>query len=79
VDTKSPPPLPAVLEAATPTTKIVYLYLEPYSEVQVTIVQLEKLLGISQQPAFKALRDLWRVGLVSLSPNVRGRPRAGLG
>ena len=75
-DAKDPPPLPEVLEAATPTTKIVYLYLEPYGEVQVTVAQLEKRLGISSQPAYKALRDLSKLGLVSLLPNVRGRPRS---
>ena len=66
-----------MLEAATPTTRIVYLYLEPYREVQVTVAQLEKLLGVSPQPAFRALGDLSRLGLVSLLPNVRGRPRDG--
>ena len=74
-DAQDPPPLPKVLEAATPTTKIVYLYLEPYREVQVTVAQLEKQLGISSQPTYKALRDLSKLGLVSLLPNVRGRPR----
>lgn len=74
-DAKDPPPLPEVLEAATPTTKIVYLYLEPHREVRVTVAQLEKRLGISSQPAYKALRDLRKLGLVSLLPNVRGHPR----
>ena len=75
LDARDPPPLPAVLEAATPTTKIVCLYLEPYGEVRVTVAQLEKLLGVSPQPAYKALKDLRRLGLVLLAPNVRGRPR----
>ena len=74
-DAKSPPPLPVVLKEATPTTRIVYLYLEPYGEVQVTVVQLEERLGISHRPAFEALRDLRKFSLVSLSPNARGRPR----
>ena len=76
MEAKDPTPLPEVLEAATPTTKIIYLYLEPYREVRVTVAQLEKLLGISSQPAYKALRDLSKLGLVSLLPNVRGRPRS---
>ena len=75
MDARDPPPLPEVLEAATPTTKIVYLYLESYREVRVTVAQLEKWLGLSPQPAYKALRDLSKLGLVSLLPNVRGRPR----
>ena len=76
-DAKSPPPLPAALKEATPTTRIVYLYLEPYGEVQVTVRQLEELLGISHRPAFEALRDLRRLGLVALSQNARGRPLGG--
>ena len=75
-DAKSPPPLLAALKEATPTTRIVYLYLEPYGEVRVTVVQLEELLGVSHRPAFEALRDLRQLGLVALSENVRGRPRS---
>ena len=73
----TPPPLPEVLAEATPTTRIVYLYLEPYGEVSVTVVQLEERLGISHRPAFEALRDLRQFGLVALSANARGRPRGG--
>ena len=62
-----PSPLPEVFREATPTTRIVYLYLEPYGEVEVTVVQLEALLGISRRPAFEALRDLTKLGLVSPS------------
>lgn len=75
LDARDPPPLPGVLEGATPITKIVYLYLEPCREVRVMVAQLEKWLGISQQPAYKALRDLRRLCLVTLLPNARGRPR----
>ena len=73
MDAKSPPLLPAVLKEATPTTRVAYLYLEPHGEVRVTVVQLEERLGISHRPAFKALRDLRKLGLVALSANARGR------
>lgn len=41
VNAKNPPPLPAVLEETTPTTRIVYCYLEPYGKVRATVGQLE--------------------------------------
>ena len=75
MDARDPPPSPEVLEAMTPTTKIIYLYLEPYREARVTVAQLEERLGVSPQPAHEALRDLRRLGLVSLLANVRGHPR----
>lgn len=56
-----------MLAEATPTTRIVYLYLEPYGEVKVTVVQLEGLLGISHRPTFEVLNCLRRSEWVALS------------
>lgn len=64
MDSKDPPPLPCVLEQATPTVKLVYVYLEPYEEVKVSVRQLEALLGISHRPATEALSRLRRLGLL---------------
>lgn len=58
VDGKEPPPLPATLERATPVFKLVYVYLEPYGAVSVSVRGLEALLGISHRPAAEALTKL---------------------
>lgn len=52
------PILPEVLRKEHPTTKLVYLYLRPYGEVEVSVGGLEALLGISHRPAAEAMQRL---------------------
>jgi len=61
---RDPPHLPKALKSETPTTRLVYLYLEPYGEAQVSVRQLEALLGISHRNATEALRRLVELGLL---------------
>ena len=58
-----PPHLSEALKGETPTTRLVYLYLEPYGEAQVSVRQLEGLLGISHRNATEALQRLVELGL----------------
>ncbi len=77
--TRDPPHLPAVLKGETPTTWLVYLYLQPYGEVEVLIRQLEGLLGIAHRNAAEALQRLAElVPLWGLEPLAKlvGRYRA---
>ena len=61
---RDPLHLPESLKAETPTTRLVYLYLEPYAEVEVSVRQLEGLLGISHRNATEALQRLVELGLL---------------
>ena len=61
---RDPPHLPEALKSETPTTRLVYLYLEPYGEVEVSVRQLEGLLGISHRNATEALQRLVELGLL---------------
>ena len=61
---RDPPHLPEALKGETPTTRLVYLYLEPYGEVEVSVRQLEGLLGISHRNATEALQRLIELGLL---------------
>ena len=75
---RDPPHLPETLRSETPTTRLVYLYLEPYGEAQVSVRQLEGLLGISHRNAAEALQRLVELGLLEgLEPaaNRAGRYR----
>ncbi len=70
--------LPERLLAENQTAKLVYLYLEPYGEVEVSVRQLEGLLGISHRNAAEALQRLVALGqLEGLEPaaNRTGRYR----
>lgn len=66
VDGKNPPPLPTMLEQATPTTRLVYVYLEPYGKANVSVRQLEALLGISHRPAAEAMQRLIALKLLEV-------------
>ena len=61
---RDPLHLPELLKSETPTTRLVYLYLEPYGEVEVSVRQLEKLSGISHRNATEALQRLVELGLL---------------
>lgn len=74
MDSSDPPPLPSVLEQETPTVKLVYIYLEPYSEVEVSVRQLEALLGISHRPAAEAMQRLVALGLLEVLEQQVNRP-----
>lgn len=56
--------LPERLLEENQTAKLVYLYLEPYGEVEVSVRQLEGLLGISHRNATEALQRLVELGLL---------------
>lgn len=76
---RDPPHLPAVLKGETPTTWLVYLYLKLQSEVEVSVRQLERLLGIAHRNAAEALQRLAELGpLRGLEPVAKlvGRYRA---
>ena len=63
--------LPERLLEENQTAKLVYLYLEPYGEVEVSVRQLEGLLGISHRNATEALQRLVELGLLEgLEPAV---------
>ena len=63
--------LPERLLGENQTAKLVYLYLEPYGEVEVSVRHLEKLLGISHRNATEALQRLVELGLLEgLEPAV---------
>ena len=75
---RDPSYLLELLKGETPTTRLVYLYLEPYGEVEVSVRQLEGLLGISHRNAAEALQRLVALGLLEgLEPaaNQTGRYR----
>ena len=61
---RDPPHLPEVLKGETPTTRLVYLYLEPYGEVEVSVRQLEALLGIAHRNAAAAWGRLVELGIL---------------
>ncbi len=61
---RDPPHLSEALKDETLTTRLVYLYLEPYGEVEVSVRQLEGLLGISHRNATEALQRLVELGLL---------------
>jgi len=63
---RDPPHLPAALKGETPTTRLVYLYLEPYGEVEVSVRQLEGLLGIAHRNAAEALQKLIELGMLEV-------------
>ena len=70
--------LPEALLAEHPTTKLIYLYLRPYGEVEVSVRGLEALLGISHRPAAEAMQRLIALELLRVlrSPsNSPGRYR----
>ncbi len=71
---RDPPHLPAVLKGETPTTRLVYLYLRPYGEVEVSVRQLEGLLGIAHRNAAEALRRLIELGLLEVLEPATSRP-----
>ena len=63
------PIAPILLEALLaehPTTKLVYLYLRPYGKVEVSVRQLEALLGISHRPAAGAMQRLTALELLEV-------------
>ena len=74
VDSKDPPPLPTVLAQATPTVKLVYVYLEPHAEVEVSVRRLEALLGFSHRPAAEAMTQLVKLGLLEMLEQLGNRP-----
>jgi len=63
---RDPPHLPVVLKGETPTTRLVYRYLEPHGEVEVSVRQLEGLLGIAHRNAAEALQKLVEVGVLEV-------------
>ncbi len=71
---RDPPHLPGVLKGETPTTRLVYSYLEPYGEVQVSVRLLEELLGVSHRNAAEALRQLVELGLLKVLEPATSRP-----
>lgn len=71
---RDPPPLPEVLRDETPAVKLVYTYLAPYREVQVSVRQLEERLGISHRPAFEAMQRLVALGLLEVLEQPGNRP-----
>lgn len=54
--------LPVVLLKESEITKLVYLYLKPHDEVEVSVRQLEALLGFSHWPAAEAMKRLTKLG-----------------
>jgi len=71
---RDPPHLSEALKSETPTTRLVYLYLEPYGEVEVSVRQLEALLGISHRNAAEALRRLTQSALLKVLEPATSRP-----
>ena len=71
---RDPPPLPEALQEETPTTRLVYVYLEPYGEVEVSVRQLEALLGISHRNAAEALGRLTQLKLLEVLEQPANRP-----
>jgi len=74
------PALPEVLLEENQTTKLVYLYLKPHREVEVSVRQLETLLGISHRPSTEAMQRLIGLELLKVieQPSNRlGRYRVG--
>jgi len=68
------PALPGVLFEERPSTKLVYLHLAPYKEVEVSVRQLEERLGISHRPAFEAMQRLVALGLLEVLEQPGNRP-----
>jgi len=60
------PALPKALLDENQTTKLVYLYLEPYGEVEMSVRQLEALLGISHRPSSEAVKRLVKLELLKV-------------
>lgn len=72
--TRDPPHLPEILKGETPTTRLVYVYLEPFGEVEVSVRQLETLLGIAHRNAAEALQQLVELGLLKVLEPATSRP-----
>jgi transcriptional regulator with XRE-family HTH domain len=73
----SEPAMPALTEKLleeNQTTKLIYLYLKPYSKVEVSIRQLEALLGISHRPTAEAMQRLVELGLLKVLEQPGNRP-----
>lgn len=66
--------LSEALKGETPTTRLVYLYFEPYEEVEVSVRQLDALLGISHRPATEAMKRLVELGLLKVLEQPGNRP-----
>lgn len=58
--------LPKALLAEHPTTKLVYLYLRPYRELEVSVRGLEALLGVSHRPTAEAMQRLTALKLLEV-------------
>ena len=69
-----PPPLPEALLGESPTTKTVYVYLEPLGEVEVSVTDLEERLGIARRSAHEALRKLKELGLLEVIREPTSKP-----
>jgi transposase len=69
------PVLPEVLLEESQTTKLVYLYLKTHGEVvEVSVRQLEALLGISHRPAAEAIKRLVALELLEVLGQPKNRP-----
>jgi Mn-dependent DtxR family transcriptional regulator len=68
------PALPKALLEENQTTKLVYLYLKPHGEVEVSVRQLEALLDISHRPAAEAMQRLAVLELLEVLTKPANRP-----
>lgn len=59
-----PPPLPPDLRAEAPTTKLLFVWLEPQGVVAYTVRELAELLGVATQSVQTALTRLRELGLL---------------
>lgn len=66
--------LPEVLLEENPTAKLVYLYLCPHAEVEVSVRGLESLLGISHRSSTEALQRLISLGILQRCDTPANRP-----
>ncbi len=71
---RDPLHLTEALKGETPTTRLVYLYLKPHGEVEVSVRQLEALLGISHRPAAEAIKRLVVLKLLEVLEQPGNRP-----
>ena len=74
-----PRPLPKSLEGEAPTTKIVFLWLEPLGEVSYSVRELAEMLYVAPNPVQNGLTRLRELGLLEdiepASGRVAGRYR----